>query len=236
MDLIRNYNYTLSLDLIFGIPHQSEFDLMSDLKEATDLAPEHISLYTLMYSKGTLITRLTEEGSLVIPEEDDVSDMFIKSGEYLMSKGYERYEVSNFAKEGFRCSHNLNYWHLGEYVAYGAGASGYFDGQRYTNISDYKKYIRALEDACLPREFSEKLGIEDRWLEYVMLSLRLKEGLNSDILKELSLTEELKVNYLNLINKFTPFVNEGYIIKRDKNFFYSEKGVVILDEITQSLL
>jgi oxygen-independent coproporphyrinogen-3 oxidase len=236
LELIKKHGLVLSLDLMFAVPNQRVEDLLSDLQTALKFSPEHISLYTLMYSKSTLITKLRDEGSFKEADDDTVLEMFYKSGEYLEKNGYAQYEVSNFAKDGYYCRHNMNYWELLEYVAFGASASGYVEGERYTNISDYKKYINIIKSGKLPREFNEILSPEDKWLEYVMLSLRLKKGLNINMLKVLSVNDELIINYKNLVNKLSGFVNEGYIIKNGNNYSFSKKGLIILDEITNRLI
>jgi len=124
----------VSLDLMFGIPFQTLADAASDLEAALALGPEHISAYELTIEPGTAFHALHARGRLAgLPDEEAALAMWELRDRLLSRAGYERYEISNFARPGFRCRHNLNYWRRGEYLGLGAGAHSFIGGRRLWN-------------------------------------------------------------------------------------------------------
>ncbi|KAF0108877.1 MAG: oxygen-independent coproporphyrinogen III oxidase [Anaerolineaceae bacterium] len=134
----------LNLDLIFGLPQQSLDRWSATVKRAVGLAPEHLSLYALTVEHGTPFGRWAARGLLPVPDADAAAEMYEWAGDFLSASGYEQYEISNWAKPGFQCEHNLQTWRNQPYLGFGAGAHGYAAGVRYSNVLRIKTYIERL--------------------------------------------------------------------------------------------
>ncbi|MBQ7703015.1 MAG: radical SAM family heme chaperone HemW [Firmicutes bacterium] len=170
----------VSLDLMFGIDGQTFESWRQSLKTAADLKPEHLSLYSLEFHEGTVFTRLLGEGKLKETDPEEDRRMYETAHDELLKAGYEHYEVSNFALQGFRAVHNMKYWSLQEYFGFGPGAHSYLrredigQGQRFYNRPDLDGYL-AGEDI---RALSEPNDMSDDASEYMITALRLTEGVS----------------------------------------------------------
>ncbi|MFH2104261.1 MAG: radical SAM family heme chaperone HemW [Chloroflexota bacterium] len=131
----------LNLDLIFGLPEQPLGRWQATVKQALDLDPEHLSLYALTVEDGTPFGRWAARGRLPLPDPDLAAEMYEWAGEYLEGRGYHQYEISNWARPGRECRHNLQYWRNQPYLGFGAGAHGYANGMRVANVLRIKTYI-----------------------------------------------------------------------------------------------
>jgi oxygen-independent coproporphyrinogen-3 oxidase len=169
----------VNLDLMFGLPGQTWQRLAYSLQEALRLEPDHISLYALELEPNTRFGRLYRQGSLELPQEDEVVEMGDRAAELLAAHGYRRYEVSNFAKPGQECRHNLHTWRRGAYLGFGPGAHSFRSERRFWNVRSPAAYQRRLSAGELPVEDGE--DVSDRRLgEWIYLRLRLTEGVRFD--------------------------------------------------------
>jgi len=134
----------LSLDLIYGLPYQTLKDWSASLSLASGLNPEHFSLYALTMEHGTPFGRWSSRGLMPYPDPDAAAEMYEWADEFLSGQGYRQYEISNWAKPGKECDHNLQYWRNRDFLGLGAGAHGYVDGVRYSNVLRIKTYIERL--------------------------------------------------------------------------------------------
>ena len=168
----------LGLDLIYGISGQSFWQWKKNLIRAVSFDSEHISLYPLTVEEGTPFYR---DG---ITTDEDVQATFYEwSIDFLRRRGYEQYEISNWSKKGFRCTHNLNYWHNGEYIGIGVSAASYFGSRRYKNTSDIMSYIeKACSNGDLCEE-SEQIGRDKQLSEEIILNLRCAQGVKWSVEK-----------------------------------------------------
>ena len=142
--IARNAGFTnINIDLMSALPGQTIESFTRVLKEAVSLNTEHISVYSLIIEEGT---RLYDniDNYPDIPDDDDDRKMYALTKEILGQAGYERYEISNYAKAGYECKHNLKYWDRTDYIGFGIGAASLCNHKRYTNISDINNYIKAL--------------------------------------------------------------------------------------------
>ncbi len=177
---IKNYNF----DLIFGCPEQKIEDVEYDLNNSIKLNPVHISYYALSIEENTVFYKKKYN-----VDSDLQADMYNLIVKVLEEKKYVQYEISNFAKKGFECLHNINYWLYKEYFGFGPSAVSFFDNKRIKNISNIEEYIR---DKFLYN--TEKIDKETAIKEKIMLALRTKFGL--------SLENELVKRYSRIIEKF----------------------------------
>jgi len=174
----------ISIDLMYALPTQTLDAWQSDLERALQVEPKHISLYELSIEEGTPFAKLYAENGLDLPSEDDRIEMYFMARRMLERSGYEHYEISNFAIEGYRSRHNQVYWRNEAYYGFGAGASSYIEGVRSTNESDICGYISLISSGEKSVAYSEKLGVKDALGETLMLGLRMLDGVNFGYLNE----------------------------------------------------
>lgn len=174
----------INVDLIFGIPGQDLRDWDHTLEEVIKLAPEHISCYSLKVEEGTVFGQMYEQGTLNLMDEELDREMYYKTIEKLGQYGYKHYEISNFAKPGLECKHNMVYWNAQEYIGVGAGAHSYFEGVRYSNKYDLEEYMNCIFEGDNPVEEQQKIYKNDRIVEFVILGLRLTDGISLNEFRE----------------------------------------------------
>lgn len=167
----------LNLDLIFAIPGQTLESWVANLRRALDLGPDHLSCYALTYEKGTPLFDRLAEGRITRADTDLEAEMYEATIDELARAGLGQYEISNFARPGRECRHNLVYWRNLPYFGIGPSASGFVQETRYKNIPDVAEYARAIAAGRQPRIQSERLSLDARARETAMLALRLNEGL-----------------------------------------------------------
>ena len=166
----------LNLDLIYGLPGQTLKDWRRTLLTALALEPEHLALYELSVEPATPFAARQERGELSLPEDDLMAEMEVLAQAELRRHGYQRYEISNYARPGFQCRHNLNYWQNGPYVGLGAGAVSSFDGLRLKNVDDAKIYTAKIGSGLPAFREGEALGHAASFRETVIMGLRLLDG------------------------------------------------------------
>ena len=179
IDVCRTHGIRrISLDLIFGIPRQTLASWERSLRAALALTPEHLSCYALTYEPGTPLQAKLAAGEVERVDHDVEADMYELAIDLLAAAGYEQYEISNFARPGEECRHNLVYWRNEPYLGIGPSAAGYVDGTRYKNVADIRAYCDAVGAGRSPRCEEECLAPEQCARETAMLALRLNRGLD----------------------------------------------------------
>lgn len=173
----------INVDLMSGLPKQSLESYLESLSTvlALEPAPEHISAYSLIVEEGTPFYRAYEEDRLQLPDEDTERSMYERTGSVLAGKGYERYEISNYAQKGRECRHNTGYWLRKNYVGFGIGAASMVENVRFRNGEDMQKYI---QDPCGQMQEREVLSIAEQMEETMFLGLRLTEGVSYERFRE----------------------------------------------------
>lgn len=186
----------LNLDLIYGLPEQTLPTWQISVNRILDLSPEHISAYALTLEHGTPFGRWASKGLLPLPDPDLAADMYEWLSETLEANGYVQYEISNWAKSGYECRHNLQYWRGLPYLAFGAGAHGYANGYRYSNVLRIKTYIdrlASLDTRISNIEFplspttvnGHRQTLQEDMSEFMMTGLRLTQaGVSEDEFQE----------------------------------------------------
>ncbi|HUW20071.1 MAG TPA: radical SAM family heme chaperone HemW [Sedimentisphaerales bacterium] len=168
----------ISLDLIFAIPGSDIDSWKHNLEGAIELGVEHISAYSLSYEEGTPLSRDAAAGVITPVDEDTDRAMYELTIDELAGAGIEQYEISNFARRGFECRHNLNYWANGGYIGIGPGATSYLRGTRSTNFADIDRYVEAVTGGASAVRASETLGGLERACETAVLNLRRRCGID----------------------------------------------------------
>ena len=165
----------VSVDLMFGLPSQSREQWMQTLRHVIDLKPDHISCYGLKVEPGTPLYDYTDCANL--PDDDAQADMYFYAVETLESFGYRQYEISNFARDGYICRHNMKYWVGDEYLGFGPCAASDFAGKRFTAAADIQQYIRGVLAHGTILSECETVPLRERAGEYLMLRLRTVDGI-----------------------------------------------------------
>ena len=173
----------INVDLISAIPKQTVSSWEQTLQTIISLQPEHISAYSLIVEEGTTFAKLYGEGCKLehlLPTEEDERRMYERTEELLREAGYHRYEISNYAKEGYECQHNLGYWERKEYLGLGLGASSLIEETRFHNIDEMEEYLRDANNPILLRREQEKLDRQEQMEEFIFLGLRKIRGIQEE--------------------------------------------------------
>ena len=227
-DFLENYRdaracgfKNINVDLMFALPGQTKTRWLSTLKQVIDLDPEHISFYSLQLEKGTPFYQMFEAGTL--EEIDDETDrQMYWEGVYLLEKcGYVHYEISNAAKSGYQCRHNLKYWSMEEYLGLGLGAHSYVNGKRFSNETDLDTYIQSGDGPFIAWEHTNTY--QDEISEFIFTGLRKIEGISLKKFKQ-KFGISLMDIYKNEINKH---IQKGLleIDSTDHQLRFTRKGI-----------
>lgn len=225
----------INVDVMFGIPYQTYDSLLKTLNFVTRLGPEHISLYNLKIEPGTPFYENLNKVKEVCADEDMEYAMYTAAIEFLADRGYGQYEISNFALPGYSCYHNQKYWNCDEYLGFGVSAHSYFNGNRFSFISDIKKYMPAVEDMAsnIPiTAESEQLEERERMGEYIMLRFRLSEGLDT-----LRFASRFGVSFEELYgSKISRYLKNGFMIKKGSSYALTPAGMFVSNYILSDIL
>jgi oxygen-independent coproporphyrinogen-3 oxidase len=201
------------------------------LEKVLQMQPELISSYSLIVEEGTPFYELDQQGFLNLPDEEDERLMYERTKEILEYYGYYRYEISNYAKPGFQCQHNIGYWTRREYLGLGIGAASLIDETRFTNIKDRGLYTEILEkeEICL-EDLHENVEVIDRsgqMSEYMILGLRMMDGVSEDEFREL-FEVSMESVYGPTIRKFCQM---GLMEEQDGWINLTDSGVSVSNQI-----
>jgi len=231
VEIIRNIGITnINTDILVGLPRQKMSHVKHTLRLVNKLNCSHISVYSLILEEDTPLHEMVLKNEVKLPKEEKVLAMYNFAYDYLKENGYTRYEVSNFAKKGYECKHNLHTWEMQEYLGFGAGAHSFYKSIRYNNISSIEKYIEQLNSNKKPVELSEKLSKQELFEESLMLGLRTKYGIDLDKIKEefnIDLLKEKKETINTLLSQGLINLVYNKIIATDLGFTVLNK--IILD-------
>ena len=223
----------INVDLMFGIPNQTKRSLMRTLRYLVHLGPEHISLYNLILEPGTPL--FARRDTLVLPTEDEEADMYLSAVDFLAANGYVQYEISNFARPGYMCRHNLKYWNCEEYLGLGAAAHSFFRDSRFSFIRNLDKYMRGLEvpaSRVKLTDVSDVVSPRERIGEYIMLRFRLAEGLSD---KEFARRFGFAFSRV-YGKKMTPYIQNGFATLNDGVYALTPRGMFVSNYILSDIL
>ena len=236
----------ISVDVMYGIPTQTTKSFYNTLRKVIQLKPEHISAYGLKIEPGTVFYKNYDKIQRYLPSEDDEREMYFMCLEVLARYGYNQYEISNFAKNGCECRHNLKYWTCSEYIGFGTGAHSYFSNCRFSFKKDIKEYIKNFnyDEDKLQRVdifdldkynlFDEHTEIKpnERIGEYIMLSFRLNSGIDKNKFAKLFYMDFDNLYY----KKIAPFIDSGHIIKTNEGYAFSPEGMFVSNYILSRIV
>ncbi len=215
----------INLDLMWGLPSQRIRHWLDVLERVASLKPDHFSLYGLTLEEGTPLAKECDEGDLVLPSERDQSLMFMRGADILESHGFMHYEISNFARMGFQCKHNLGYWSGKDYLGIGPSATSTINQRRWTNPWGFGDWGRAVSGGYLD-EHAEELDIRKRAAELIMLRLRTSQGLRLKDYEALTgrdfMTDHKQVvqalhqnNLVRIMNGFMRLTRNGMLVSNN---------------------
>lgn len=210
----------INADVMFALPGQTMDMWQETVKNICRLGVEHISCYSLKLEEGTKLYEMSEKGLIALPDEDLDREMYDYAVRSFEECGYRQYEISNFAKPGFQCRHNLIYWHNEEYIGAGAGSHSKLNGRRFWNTGDIKGYIDKVEEGGLPVEGEETLSRKEDMWETIFLALRLNEGLDIKVF-EAEYNVNFKEKYRYQLKKLS---DSGLIQIVDSRLMLTKKG------------
>jgi oxygen-independent coproporphyrinogen-3 oxidase len=222
----------INLDFMLGIPHQTPESLADTLSRALELEPTHLSAYTLMLEEGTPFYR-RGRASLGLPADEDTADeqavsLWEQASATLRAAGYEHYEISNYARPGFRSRHNLHTWQCRDYLGLGVAAHSCMDGVRFGQSRDLEGFLRG-EDVT---EFRQVLTPADRESEYIMLALRLSDGISEE-----EFASRFGRDFWHTYGRSCiPYIDGGFLCREGGRIFLTERGFPVSNTVLADIL
>lgn len=232
IDLIRNVGFdNLSFDLMLNLPNQDYNSVKNDLEMVKKISPEHISWYSLILEEGSRFYTLDKKGKLDLMDDDKEVDIFNELVGELEEIGLNRYEISNFAKNGYQSLHNKKYWEGEGYIAFGMSGSGYLSNYRYTNTRNFIHYNNKLNKHILPIDDYNYIDKNEREIEYIIFKLRETSGINLSEFKK-KFGHDFLEKYKKEIERFA---NQDFFII-DQNFKFSQEGMNLSNEFLRLII
>lgn len=223
----------INVDIMYGIPGQTEDTLRETLSRVIELAPEHISFYGLKIEDGTPFSKI--KASLPLPDEDSEYKMYVTAVDILEKHGYMQYEISNFAKPGIECRHNLRYWNCLEYIGFGPGAHSYYNNHRFSFKKDIGLYISELEAVSSENSIVDEdyeIGESERIGEYVMLRFRLNDGIDAN-----EFAERFGLNFERTYGKYLKtYTENGFMTKEGSRYAFTTAGRYVSNYILSAMI
>lgn len=216
----------INVDLMFALPNQSMDDLFDSMKRIISYNIPHVSCYSLILEQRTKLYNQVASKQVILPTNEVEEKMYAAVIDYLTENGFKQYEISNFAKKGYESIHNSNYWHNLEYYGLGAGAHGYIDGERYSNIRPVKFYIESMKNKDSAKREGNIVTEKEKIEEEFFLGLRLLKGvdlshidkkynINTRELYKQSIETNLSLGYLSLENNILKLTKKGLFYGND---------------------
>ena len=222
----------INVDLMFGLPNQSLNEWEETLREIISLEPAHISAYSLIIEEGTAFYNLYENDKLKLPTEEEERKMYHLAKKILEENGFNQYEISNYAKDGKECRHNLAYWNMDNWIGVGSAAASYINGKRIKNISSVEEYINSINEKGEAIEEIINNSKNDNMEEFMFMGLRKINGIDENEFKN-RFSMNINDVYGEILNKY---IGEGLLIRESGRIFLSEKGIEISNVIMADFL
>lgn len=222
----------INIDMMFGLPNQNLNIWLESLKEVVELNPDHISSYSLIIEEKTPFYSLYNKDLLDLPSEEEERKMYEMGRDFLESKGYHQYEISNYAKDNKECFHNKIYWECKEYIGVGVSSSSYIDGKRIKNIDNIKEYIKNINENNSVIDEELENTEKDKIEEFMFMGLRMIKGIEE---KEFEIRFKKKVDelYKEVIKKH---IKNGLLIRENGRIFLSKKGIELSNMVMSDMI
>ena len=218
----------INIDLMSAIPDQTYEGWVKNLRTVAELEPEHISAYSLIVEEGTPFAAR----KLNLPDEDTEYNMYEATAQILKEYGFEQYEISNYARKGRECRHNVGYWTRQDYLGFGLGASSLYGKERFANTADMKKYLENSKNPEKIREKEPSLTREDEMAEFMFLGLRMTKGISkADFQRCFGCTIESV--YGEVLEKYESM---ELLVEKDGKIFLSREGIHVSNSIMAEFL
>lgn len=228
VELLRKAGiHNISIDLMYGFPGETLAEWHRDIEAALALRVEHLSAYSLQYEEGTMLYRLLEKGEVEEIDEELERQMYYDLIDRLAEAGFEHYEISNFARPGYRSRHNSSYWNHTPYIGLGAAAHSYDGSTRRWNVADVTAYIEGIEQGK-PRFDFEHLDEATRYNDLVMTALRTSDGLLLTLLNP-----QQRTYCLRMAEKY---INSGLLCHIDNHLVLTRDGLFVSDMVMADLM
>ena len=225
VDMARRAGFgSISVDLIYGAPGETLADWANTVKEALSLNTDHISAYALIIEEGTKLAAQIKRGEYTMPDDDLMTDMYLLIDQQCLQKGLKWYELSNWSKPGHQCRHNIAYWKSANWWGLGPGAHSHIDQKRFWNVKHPNAYKEKVFAGQSPIKDSEILNDEQKKSEYIMLAIRMPEGV-----KKAALT-------VAQYERVMEYIKSGHVIERENALALTPTGRMIADRLTQEML
>ena len=238
----------ISVDLIYGLPLQTKDSYIETLKKIISQNINHISCYSLQVEKGTVLDQQVNTNKINVDNDDLSAEMYKMTQKILLENDFENYEISNWSKENKLSQHNLKYWTMKPYIGIGPGSHSYIDNKRFSIIKSPKKYVdffkKPITNISSIREkilylrennfldVYEKQLKENEILEFLMLNLRLRDGININNFKK-----RFDLDFEDLyLSKLDYFIKENIIFKKEDSYILSEKGKLFANEVANNFV
>lgn len=219
-----------NIDLMSGLPGQTLASWERSLRQVAALEPEHISAYSLIVEEGTPFYE--KQGALNLPGEEEERQMYEITHEILEQYGFCQYEISNYARPGYACRHNLGYWRGKEYLGLGLGASSLLGHSRYQNTRDFRLYLEKSADTGAIRRETETLELRDRQAEYMILGLRLTQGVSREEFRR-RFGQDLDQVYGPVVDRY---VKMGLLEEREGWIRLTRRGISLSNTVMADFL
>lgn len=247
----------INVDLMSALPGQNEQSYKETLEKIIGLNPEHISAYSLIVEEGTALKKRVESagaiGKKILPDEEEERKMYYMTKKLLGKAGYDRYEISNYAKPGYECRHNMGYWKRKEYLGFGIGAASLHKEERYNNVTDINLYMDKLlkvdvshinpaDNSCgrvseryimdAIEENRQKLSVEEQMEEFMFLGLRMMEGVLTKVFEE-----KFGKKYEEVYGQISDKLMEQGLLEQDGDYIrLTERGIDISNYVMSEFL
>ncbi|MET3617269.1 oxygen-independent coproporphyrinogen-3 oxidase [Peptoniphilus olsenii] len=222
----------INIDLMSSLPQQKFKDIENSLDEIKKLNPTHISYYSLILEENTKLFEMYQHDDSPFIGEITDRKMYHYIVEKLRDMNYEQYEISNFAKDGYKCRHNIRYWKLKDYISFGMSSSSNIENLRYTNSSNFNDYYSFIDKNKKPITFSETLSIQDRINEFIIMGIRLNDGVNIE-----EINKRFNIDFENLYKyELDKNILNGLVEKNKYNIKLTSKGRDLSNQVELDFL
>ena len=222
----------INIDLMFGAPDQTMVDWDETLSRTIDLAPDHVSTYGLTIEPGTPFGRQAEIDALDLPDENLHIDLYNRALYRLISAGYQHYEVSNLARPGAVCQHNLAYWNGTDYLGLGPSAHSHIEGHRFANVRDLKPYLERIETRASIVDLDETLSVDERMHEFILLGLRQATGMDVQAFQHQFGHEAFQARRPSI----DTLTESGFLEQNGTHLRLTRRGLAVVDSVCERLM